>query len=50
MLKANELFHNTRIKNGRYVVAKPLKQPLIRRIKDAIQVVKGKAEAVTFDE
>ncbi|AMQ66545.1 hypothetical protein BH753_gp063 [Bacillus phage Shbh1] len=34
MLKADDLLHNTKIKNGRYVIAKPLKQPLIRRIKE----------------
>lgn len=49
MLKADELSHNMTIKNGKWVVAKPIKQPFVRRIKDAIQVIKGKAEAVNFE-
>lgn len=47
MLKADEI--NLTIKDGKWVVAKPIKQPLVRRIKDAIQVIKGNAEAVSFE-
>jgi hypothetical protein len=50
MLKADELVKNQTLNNGRWTIAKPLKQPLPRRIKDAIQVLKGKVEAVSFDE
>lgn len=50
MLKADELNQNMVLKNGRWVVARPIKDSLHKRIKDAIQVAKGKAEAVAFDE
>lgn len=48
MLSADELVRTLAYIDGKWVVAKPLKQPFIRRIKDAIQVVIGKAEAVVF--
>lgn len=50
MLKADELNQTQAYINGKWVVAKPFKQPLPMRIKDAIQVLKGKAEAVVFEE
>jgi len=33
---------------GKWVVARPMKDPLPQRIKDAIQVILGKADAVKF--
>lgn len=50
MLKADELKYNQTFINGKWVIAKPITQPLSMRIKDAIKVVKGKAEAVVFEE
>ena len=50
MIKADHLMESQVQVNGKWVIAKPIKQPLIRRIKDAIQVVKGNAEAVVFEE
>lgn len=48
MLKADELKeHNTEI-DGKWVIARPLIQPLIRRFKDSIKVLMGKADAVIF--
>lgn len=48
MLKADELKQNATFLDNHWVIAKPIPGTLIRRIKDAIQVIKGKAEAVTF--
>jgi hypothetical protein len=50
MLKADDLNQNQTCVNGKWVVAKPIKSPLSMRIKDAIQVIKGKAEAVVFEK
>lgn len=48
MLKADELSEVTTQINGEWVVAKPMKQPFILRLKDALKVLKGDAEAVVF--
>jgi|GEM_PF-5115485 len=48
MLKADDLQITMINIDGKWVVAKPLPQPFIRRIRDAIAVLKGKAEAVCF--
>lgn len=48
MLKADDLHQNQTNIDGKWVVARPLPQPFIRRLKDAIAVLKGKAEAVSF--
>lgn len=50
MLKADELNQNQVNINGKWVVSRPIKNSLFFRIKDAIQVVKGKAEAVKFHD
>lgn len=50
MLKADDLTRNMTLKDRKWVVAKPIPQSLSRRILDAIQVIKGKAEAVTFND
>jgi len=34
--------------DGKWVIARPIKQGFIIRFKDAIQVLKGNAEAVKF--
>lgn len=49
MLKADELQYNTvQIEPGKWVVARPVKQNFKNRLKDAVEVLKGNAEAVTF--
>lgn len=48
MLRADDLHENTTMINGKWVVARPIKQPFIRRVKDALKVLKGEAEAVIF--
>ena len=48
MLKADELQNDTREINGKWVIARPIKQNLKRRFKDAIKILKGEAEAVIF--
>jgi len=48
MLKADELRHNKACIDKKWVVAKPYPQPFKRRLRDAIEVLKGKAEAVKF--
>lgn len=50
MLKVDELEQNQALINGKWVAKKPIKQPLPMRIKDAIQVMKGNAEAVVFKD
>ena len=34
--------------DGKWVVARPVKDPPIQRLKDAIQVILGKADAVKY--
>ena len=48
MLKIDELLHDTTFISGKWVIARPLKSCFILRVKDAIQVLKGKADAVEF--
>lgn len=48
MLKADELLQCQREIDGKCVVAKPIIQPLIKRVRDAVKVIKGEAEAVIF--
>lgn len=48
MLKADELRHNKTCIDKKWVIARPLIQPFIMRLRDAIAVLKGRAEAVTF--
>lgn len=48
MLKAEKLNETQAFIDGKWVCAKPMKQPFKYRLYDAIQVLKGKAEAVRF--
>ena len=48
MLRADDIAGTTVEINGKWVVARPIKQPLFRRLKDALKVLKGEAEAVKF--
>lgn len=48
MLNAN-LLHETQINiDGMWVAARPIKEGFWQRIKDAIEVIKGRADAVKF--
>jgi hypothetical protein len=48
MLLVDELMSNRTCINGRWVIAKPCPEPFWWRVKDAIRVIKGQAEAVYF--
>jgi hypothetical protein len=48
MLIADTLNKDEVFIDGKWVCCKPIKQPLLMRIKDAIKVIKGEAEAVKF--
>jgi hypothetical protein len=48
MLKADEIKYNQTEINGKWVIAKPIMQPFVMRLKDAIKVLNGKAEAIEF--
>ncbi|MHB8122621.1 MAG: hypothetical protein ACYDG4_10750 [Desulfuromonadaceae bacterium] len=48
MLKADELRNIKTCIDKKWVIAKPLKRPFSMRLRDAIEVLKGKAEAVKF--
>ena len=48
MLRADELQSNTTEIDGKWTIPRPITQPFIRRLKDAIKVLKGEAEAVIF--
>lgn len=48
MLNADTLNKNETCIDGKWVCAKPISQCFRRRLMDAIQVLKGKAEAVRF--
>ena len=50
MLRADDLHKNQACINGKWVVAKPLPEPFLWRLKDAWKVLKGEAEAVSFEE
>lgn len=48
MLNADTLNENQTYINQKWVIARPMLQPFLMRLKDAIQVIKGNAEAVKF--
>ena len=48
MLNADEISKTKTEINGVWVVARPIKDGLRRRIKDAIEIIKGNADAVRF--
>lgn len=48
MLKADELKNTTTCIDNRWVIAKPVTGTLKQRLKDAIKVLKGECEAVSF--
>ena len=48
MLRVDELSQCSTEKDGKWVIARPIKACFILRIKDAIQVILGKADAVKF--
>lgn len=48
MLKADDIQLTTIQIEGKWVAARPMLQPIFRRFKDAIKVLIGKADAVTF--
>ena len=48
MLRADELKDTQTCIDGKWVCCKPYKQPFDMRLKDAIKVLKGEAEAVKF--
>lgn len=48
MLRADELFDTKTCIDGRWVIARPLKDMPFRRIKDAWKVLIGKADAIQF--
>ncbi|MMZ43561.1 hypothetical protein D1872_51170 [compost metagenome] len=50
MIKADNIGESKVQIDGRWVATKPQIQTLPRRIRDAIQVIKGKAEAVVFEK
>lgn len=48
MLHIQDLLNQSTQIDGKWVIARPIIVPLICRIKDAWQVIKGKADAVKF--
>jgi hypothetical protein len=48
MLRADKLQENTTEIDGKWVILRPIVQPLTKRLKDALKVLKGDAEAVMF--
>jgi len=48
MLNIENLKENQTFIDGKWVIARPLISVFIRRLKDAIQVLKGNADAVKF--
>jgi hypothetical protein len=48
MYKIDELINDTTQIDDRWIIARPIKASLKQRVKDAIQVIKGNADAVTF--
>jgi hypothetical protein len=48
MLKIDELVNTKANINGKWVIARPLSGPFLWRLKDALQVIFGKADAVKF--
>ena len=48
MLRIDDLIGTKTCINGKWVIARPLPHGLISRLKDALQVVLGKADAVKF--
>lgn len=48
MLRIDELVNTKTCINGKWVIARPLPGPILWRLKDALQVILGKADAVKF--
>jgi len=48
MLNIENLKENQACIDGKWVIARPLLSPFIIRLKDAIEVLKGNADAVKF--
>jgi hypothetical protein len=48
MLRIDDLVNTRTCVNGKWVIARPLPGPFISRLKDALQVILGKADAVKF--
>jgi hypothetical protein len=48
MLLIDELTNTKTCINGKWVIARPLLGPFFWRLKDALQVILGKADAVKF--
>lgn len=48
MLNADTLNENKTCIDKKWVIARPIPQPFLMRLKDAIQIIKGNAEAVKF--
>jgi hypothetical protein len=48
MHKIDDLVGTSVCINGKWVIARPMPHGIISRLKDAIQVVLGKADAVKF--
>jgi len=48
MLRIDDLVDTHACVDGKWVIARPLKDRLFQRIKDAWKVVTGKADAVMF--
>ena len=49
MIDIDSLICNKTYIDGKWVIARPVKDPrLWQRIKDAVQVIQGKADAVKF--
>jgi hypothetical protein len=48
MLKIDELINTKICINGKWVIARPLPIPFLWRLKDSLQVILGKADAVKF--
>ncbi len=48
MLSVDTLKENQTCINGKWVIAKPYPSHFMWRVKDAIAVLRGKAEAVSF--
>jgi hypothetical protein len=48
MLNADSLYETQTEMDGMWVVARPIKDGIWRRFKDAVEVIKGNADAVKF--
>lgn len=50
MLHIQNLLTQQKQIDGKWVIARPIIAPLICRIRDAWQVIKGKADAIKFEK